>query len=201
MEVDTSSKDSLSYNPSDSAEYIKTKWNPNIRENRLLHQDFSVGQKRKETLLSDILKCCHLEHGYCEDILWLKELWGNYYKRIYSTEAINTETCFEATGFSLELLEYTEPSLDDVTEYTYLHFIYRLPSVKAIVCESTPDVTNFITILDKRDLKTREKIYRAEMRMFDLYPNKPFEFSVYHFHNQKDINIFIKNKKILFYEL
>jgi len=37
------------------------------------------------------------------------------------------------------------------------------------------------------------------MQLFDLYPNKPFEFSVCHFHNQKDIDIFIKNKKILFY--
>ncbi len=56
MEVDTSSKDSLSYDPSDSAEYIKTEWNPNIRENRILHQDLSVGQKRKKRRWDDILE-------------------------------------------------------------------------------------------------------------------------------------------------
>ncbi|MBU3980991.1 MAG: hypothetical protein KKG97_06715 [Proteobacteria bacterium] len=199
MEVDTSSKDSLSYDPSDSAESIKTKWNPNIRENRLLQQDFSVGQKRKETLLPNITKYCHSGPAHCENVIWLNEVWDNYYKVVYPTEIESAETFVEVTGSSVELLGYTEELLD-LTEYTYLEIIHGLPSVKAIVCESTPDVKHFITILDKRDIETREKIYRVEMRMFDLYPNKQFQFSVYHFHSQKDIDIFIKNKNILFFE-
>lgn len=199
MEVDTSSKDSLSYDPSDSAEYIKTEWNPNIRENRILHQDLSVGQKRKETLLPNIIKYCHSGLAHCENVIWLNEVWDNYYKVVYPTEIESTVTLVETTGSSAELLGYTEELLD-LTEYTYLEIIHGLPSVKAIVCESISDVKHFITILDKRDIETREKIYRVEMRMFDLYPNKQFQFSVYHFHSQEDIDIFIKNKNILFFE-
>lgn len=199
VEVDTFGKDPMGYDSIDSAEYSTIRWNPDIRQNWSLHQDNSVGQKQKETLLADILKCFHLEHDYCQDIVWANEIWENHYKWIYVAETLNIETWSELTGYSFEVVEYNETITDDVAEFSYVNLLHQLPSVKAIVCEVTSDVKYLTTILDNRNLETREKIYDIEIQMFDLYPNKQFEFSVCHFDSQKDIDIFIKNKKILFY--
>ena len=85
-------------------------------------------------------------------------------------------------------------------ENTYLNQIYHLPSVKTVVLESTHDVKHFITVLDKRDLETREKIYEVEMRMFDQYPEEQFDFSIYCIDKKKEIDLVLKNKEILYYK-
>lgn len=201
IDLDTSSKKPLEFfDPSDSAEYSKVTWRHNIREKWSLRQDLSVEDKRKETLLPNIVKYCQLEPDCCENVGWLNDVWDNYNKVVYPTKIESTVTFGETTGYFVEVSGYTVKLLADFAEYTYLELIHGLRSVKAIVCESISDIKHFITILDKRDIETREEIYKVEMKLFDLYPNKQIQFSIYSFQNQKDLDIFIKNKKLLYFE-
>ena len=61
----------------------------------------------------------------------------------------------------------------------YVDSVSHLPNVKAVALRQTNDTRHFITILDKRNIETREKIYEVEMSIFDRYLNEQFDFSVY----------------------
>ena len=82
-------------------------------------------------------------------------------------------------------------------EFYYEH-ICHLPGVEAILCETLSDITHFITILSTRDVETREKIYRVELNLFELYQDSQVTFSVSYLHNSGDLHTFSNNKKVLF---
>lgn len=200
IETDTSTKKLIDINTSDPVEYPKVPWNATIQLIWLLHQDLSVKHRQKEMLIANIADYCHSDPESCENVDWINDIWERYYVAGYSTKIEDTFTFVETKGYSVEATGCAGITLNDFSEYTYLELIHGLPSVKAIVCESISNIKHFITVLNKRDIETREEIYKVEMKMFDMYPNKQFQFSIYHFQNQKDLDIFIRNKNILYFE-
>ncbi len=200
IETDTSSKEPIEIDTSNPVEHSKTAWKYNIIVNWHSGQDLSFEHKRKEKFVSNIIEYCHSDPEFCENVVWINNIWDNYFEADDSTEVEGTFTIVETKGNFIEATGCAGITLDDFSEYTYLELIHGLLSVKAIVCESISNIKHFITILNKRDVETREKIYRVEMKMFDMYPNKQFQFSIYHFQIQKDLDTFIKNKNILYFE-
>jgi len=197
IEADTSSKIFEDFELPDSAEYIPTAWSSKISVKKSLCLDLSVGYGQK-LLIPEIVKYCHLRPAHCEKVVWLNEVWDSYYRVVYPAESENTVSFIEPIDYSVHT--ESEEFFVDIPEYTYTESIHILPGVKAIVCEHISDVKHLITILNKRNLETREKIYRVEMKMFDLYPNMQFQFSVYCFSDQEELDISIKNKNILYFE-
>lgn len=200
IEADTSAEKPIDIDTPEPAEYSKVAWHVNIPLTWPLRQDLSVESGQKEMLIPNLVEYCHLDPESCENVDWINDIWENYYDVVYSTEVEDTFAFIEAKGFYAGVIGYRIELLDDFSEYTYLELIHGLPSVKAIVCEPISNIKHFITILNKRDIETREEIYRVEMKMFDMYPNKQFQFSIYHFQIQKDLDTFIKNKNILYFE-
>lgn len=125
------------------------------------------------------------------------------YKKLYDKPIWeNPQNYVIWENFSEKLSKYleVEKNLIITPENFYLQSICNLPNVEAIICEILPDAKHFITILSKRDLETREKIYNIEMEMFDSYKDKQFRFSVNYIHKQHELNLLIKNKKVLFHK-
>ena len=198
IETDTSSMTIEDFELLDSAENIPTALGSKISVKRSLSLDLSVGHGQKEILMPEIVKYCHLKPARCEKVVWLKDVWDSYYRVVYLAESENTVSLIDAIDYSVHT--ESEKIFVDKPEYTYTESIHILPSVKAIVCEPISDVKHLISILNKRNLKTREKIYSVEMKMFGLYPNMQFQFSVYCLPDQEELDNFIKNKNILYFE-
>lgn len=114
-----------------------------------------------------------------------------------------TKTEFKVRSSEKEV-NLQSPLETEVTAISPNHFynsnIYKLQSVKAIVCEVVNNVTYLKTILSKRDVETREKIYEVEMRMFDRFKDVHFEFSTDYFRTPQELSMLLVNKTILFYE-
>jgi len=191
--TDTSSGFFGDIDPSDSAETYKTRWNPKIPQEGFQMLSLSVGVVQRAALISNVVRYCQIEPKECD--WWSNDIWKHIYETVYLTEN-------ESYTIPLDNVVVLggEGHLVVSPENTYLNGIYLLPSVKAVVLESTHDVKHFITVLDKRDLETREKIYEVEMRMFDLYPDEQFDFSVYCIDKKEEIDLMLKNKEILFYK-
>jgi len=114
----------------------------------------------------------------------------------------NSNSASSCMLFKLEVINKTENNEELITpENFYVQKIYLLANVRAIVCEEFNDVLHFITILDSRNLETREAIYEVELKMFDLFENQRFSFLTVYFKNLKEFNALVqgKHKKILYY--
>lgn len=83
-------------------------------------------------------------------------------------------------------------------ENFYIKNVSELRNIEAIVYEILPDARHFTTILSKRDLETREKIYVIEMKIFETFKNEKFSFSVNYIHKPDELTAIIKNKNVLF---
>ena len=180
-------------NPSNSAETYQTKWRPKISREGFQMLSLSVGVVQRATLISNVVRYCQIEPKECEE--WINVIWKDISETVYLTE---NESYIIPLGNVVVL--GGAGNLVVSPENTYFNEIYHLPSVKAIVLESTRDVKHFITVLDKRDLETREKIYEVEMRMFDHYPDEQFDFSIYCIDKKKEIDLVLKDKEILYYK-
>jgi len=191
--IDTSSGFFGDIDSSDSAETYQTKWSPKIPREGFQMLSLSVGVVQKAALISNVVRYCQLEPKECEK--WVTVICKDTSETVYLTE---NESDIITLGNVVVL--GGEGHLVVSPENTYLNEIYHLPSVKAVVLESTHDVKHFITVLDKRDLETREKIYEVEMRMFDHYPDEQFDFSIYCIDKKKEIDLALKNKEILYYK-
>ncbi len=85
-------------------------------------------------------------------------------------------------------------------ENFYITKVSDLPNIEAIVYEILPDTKHFTTILSKRDVETREKIYNIEMKMFETFKSESFKFSVNHINKPYELDSIIKNKNVLFHK-
>ena len=191
--IDTSSGFFGDIDPSDSAETHQTKWRPRIFREGFQMLSLSVGEVQKAVLISNIGRYCQIEPKECEK--WATVIYKDTSETVYLTE---NESDIITLGNVVVI--GSEGHLVVSSENTYLNQIYHLPSVKAVVLESTRDVKHFITVLDKRDLETREKIYEVEMRMFDHYTDEQFDFSIYCVDKKEEIDLVLKNKEILYYK-
>ncbi len=191
--TDTSSGFFSDIDPSDSAETYKTKWEPKIPQEGFQMLSLSVGVVQRAALISNVVRYYQIEQKECD--WWINVNWKDISETVY---LIENESYTIPLGNVVVL--GGEGHLVVSPENTYLNEIYHLPSVKAVVLESTHDVKHFITVLDKRDLETREKIYDVEMRVFDHYPDEQFDFSIYCIDKKKEIDLVLKNKEILYYK-
>jgi len=191
--TDTSSGFLGDIDPFDSAETCQIKWKPKIPREGFQMLGLSVGVVQRAALMSNVVRYCQIEPKECDE--WVNVIWQDLFETVYFIE---NESDIMPLG-NVVVLE-GEGHLIVSPENTYLNGIYHLPSVKAIVLESTHDVKHFITVLDKRDLETREKIYEVEMRMFDQHPDEQFDFSIYCIDKKKEIDLVLKNKEILYYK-
>ena len=91
-----------------------------------------------------------------------------------------------------------EPSFTPKDLYT--QNIHTLQDVKVIIYEILNDSQNFTTVLSKRNVETREQIYKTELQMFENFPLLNFQFSVRCITNENDIDSYIKNKELLYYK-
>lgn len=85
-------------------------------------------------------------------------------------------------------------------ENFYITKVCDLPNIEAIAYEILTEAKHFMTILSKRDVETREKIYNIEMEMFATFKNDSFKFSVNYIHNPNELDSIIKNKNVLFHK-
>lgn len=177
----------------DSAETYQTKWKPKTPREGFQMFSVSVGVVQRAALISNVVRYCQTEPKECD--VWANVICQDTSETVYLTEnESDVITIGNVVVLGGEGLLVVSP------EHTYLKEIYHLPNVKAVVLESTHDVKHFITVLDKRDLETREKIYEVEMRMFDQYPGEQFDFSIYCIDKKKDVDPVLKNKEILYYK-
>ena len=191
--TDTSSGFFGDIDPSDSAETYKTKWKPQIPQEGFQVSSLSAGVVQRASLISNVVGYCRIEPKEWDS--WSNVIWKDISETVY---LIENESYTIPLGNVVVL--GGEGHLVVSPENTYLNEIYHLPSVKAVVLESTHDVKHFITVLDKRDLETREKIYEVEMTMFDHYPDEQFDSSIYCIDKKKEIDLVVKNKEILYYK-
>lgn len=94
----------------------------------------------------------------------------------------------------------TEKELGSNSKFFYTQKVIGLPNIEAIVYEILSNSQHFMTILSKRDLETREKIYNIEMKMFDTFKNENFKFSVNYINKPDELYSMIKNKNVLFHK-
>jgi len=85
-------------------------------------------------------------------------------------------------------------------ETYYVREISNLSNVEAITTGSFNNYKHFKTILNKRDVEIREKIYKVELEMHEIFENETFVFSIDHLENSQELNTFIKDKSVLFYK-
>ena len=191
--TDTSSGFFVDIDQFDSAETYQTKWKPIIPREGFQMLSLSVGVVQRATLISNVVRYCQIEPKDCDE-------WANVICKDISETVYLTENESDIITLSDVVVWGGEGHLAVSPENTYLNEIYPLPNVKAVVLESTHDVKHFITVLYKRDIETREKIYDVEMRMFDQYPDEQFDFSIYCIDNKKEIDLVLKDKEILYYK-
>lgn len=191
--IDTSSGFFGDIDPTDSAETYQPKWSPKISQEGFQMLSSSTGVVKRAVLISNVWRYCQIDPKECD--VWANVILKDTYETVYLTE---NESDIITSG-NVVVLE-GEGHLVVSPENTYLNAIYHLPNVKAVVLESTHYVKHFITVLDKRDIEIREKIYDVEMRMFDQYPDEQFDFSIYCIDNKKEIDLVLKDKEILYYK-
>lgn len=191
--IDTSSGFFGDIDPSDSAETYQTKWSPKIPREGFQLLSSSAGVVQRAVLFSNVVRYCQIDPKDCD--VWATVILKDTYETVYLTE---NESDIITLG-NVVVLE-GEGHLAVSPENTYLNAIYHLPNVKAVVLESTHGVKHFITVLDKRDIETRGKIYDVEIRMFDQYPDEQFDFSIYCIDKKKEIDMVLKDKEILYYK-
>lgn len=122
-----------------------------------------------------------------------------YFYQTYLIESENT-----ITGYAIENQPeiYTSIDVDETSvkaEDFYTQNVHNLPDVKAIVKEKLNDSQYFTTVLSKRNIETREQIYKIELQVFKNFPREYFRFSVRCIANKSDIGYYIINKKLLYY--
>ncbi len=131
---------------------------------------------------------------------------GESYKRqhdqIYSTILDISQTYVVWENLVDKILNYLEGDRHLVIspENFYITKVSDLPNIEAIVYEILPDTKHFTTILSKRDIETREKIYNIEMKMFETFKSESFKFSVNHINKPYELDSIIKNKNVLFHK-
>jgi len=191
--TDTSSGFFGDIDQSDSAETYQTKWKPIIPREGFQMLSLSVGVVQRANLISNVVRYCQIEPKDCDE-------WANVICKDISETVYLTENESDIITLGNVVVLGGEGHLTVSPENTYLNEIYHLPSVKVVVLESNHDVKHLITVIDKRDIETREKIYDVEMRMFDQYPDEQFDFSIYCIDNKKEIDLVLKDKEILYYK-
>lgn len=96
------------------------------------------------------------------------------------------------------LMEIDHPIGMEITlnDY-YVERIKNLENVIAVAVENENKYTHFTTVMIKKNLEERSKIYKVEKEMFDRF-NENFTFSIQQIQDKKYLNEFLKNKVILF---
>jgi len=82
----------------------------------------------------------------------------------------------------------------------YTQKVHTFPDVKAVIYERLNNSQHFTTVLNRRNIKTREQIYKIELKMFENYSSEDFQFFVRSIPFKNDIDSYIKNKKLLYYK-
>jgi hypothetical protein len=127
---------------------------------------------------------------------------------IYSSNAIdttiNSNTVFSCRIYKMQVIAVNKmiKNKDIITpDNFYIKNVYHLPHVKGIIYEEYNNVLHFITILDSRNLKTREAIYEVEFQVYNIFKNRYFDFLTLYFNSLDEINEFLRGKEqhILYY--
>ena len=145
------------------------------------------------------------QNNYAENaikMLLARESYKKWHDQIYNFLLDISKTYVEWENPLEKILNYLEEdrSLIVNPKNFYIKQVSELPNIEAIVYEILPDARHFMTILSKRDLETREKIYYIEMKMFETFKNESFKFSVSYTHKPYELDSIIKNKNVLFHK-
>lgn len=135
-------------------------------------------------------------------MLLARESYKKWHDQIYSSllDVSKTYVAWEnPTEQSLNYLD-EDRSLILNPENFYIKYVSELPNIEAIVYEILPDARHFTTILSKRDLEIREKIYLIEMKMFETFKNENLRFSVNYIYKPDELAAIIKNKNVIFHK-
>ncbi len=125
-----------------------------------------------------------------------------WHNKIYSDFFYDSKSYVTWENYEEIIFEHLkiDKFLPATPENFYVNNICKLPNIEAIVYGVLPTEKHFITILSKRDLMTREKIYLVELKMFDIFKNENFRFSVDYIHNSEELASLIKGKSVLFHK-
>lgn len=145
------------------------------------------------------------QNTYAENaitMLLTRENYKKWHEQIYSFQLNISKTCVVWENPTEQILNYLDEyrSLILNPENYYINNVSDLPNIEAIIYEILPNARHFTTILSKRDLETREKIYNIEMKMFETFKSKNFRFSVNYIHKPDELAAIIKNKNVLFHK-
>jgi hypothetical protein len=135
---------------------------------------------------------CNVKTDWIEAI----DQYQGYFNQIYKNTIADYVDEYQPEIYMVSI-GVDEPSFKP--EDLYTQNIHTLQDVKAIIYEILNDSQNFTTVLSKRNVETREQIYKTELQMFENFPRLNLRFSVRCITNESDIDSYIKNKKLLYY--
>ena len=169
------------------------------------HQKFDIGEKVEsdfsiETELVTLTSIASASSQVCavtalENYNQLRTI-----RTAYGEDEIYIETGSSLGGSQIFITteNYFRSSIGAPENY-YTEEIAYLPNVKAIIYQKISKVKHITTILNERNLETREYIYKVEMLIFESFPNQQFHFSIICYNEPHELDELIKGKDIFFF--
>lgn len=179
---------------------------PDPKYSGLLHKDLSAGDAQGD-IITDWVSATGCFAVTAKGVDFAKKLaWLKKSARIISASG----TVLHVKNESVDYLEEAKAHIDSfmtcswreiITSLSavqfYIQKVKNLPNVRAILSEALPDSKHLLTVLNVRNLDTRERIYEIEMQMYDNYPNGKYTFSIKHIQDSHELHLFLKDKTAL----
>ena len=129
------------------------------------------------------------------------QLWGSTIKASPFIEEHNTYSLIvsDLSRITDRLQDTWKPQVLSPEKY-YAYEVSKLPNIEAIVFYESENIKRFTTILSKRDIEVREKIYDIELKMIEIYLDFNIYFVIDYITKSTDLNSLITNKRVLYHK-
>ncbi len=129
------------------------------------------------------------------------QLWGSTTKKTLFIEEDNTYSLIISDlSRMLDGLQDTWKPLVLSPEKYYTYKVSKLQDIEAIVFYESENIKRFTTILSKRNIEVRDRIYDIELEMFEKYLDLNFYFVVDNITKPTDLNSLITGKRVLYHK-